>query len=138
MSEPEYPEMSALIKTLEHLRKNCAWDREQTHESLAKFLTEESQELVEAIESGDRENLLEELGDVLYQVLFHADIAASAPSEGFNIEDVARAVRLKMERRHPHVFGDEVAETAEEVSANWQKWKAAEKAARTSPFDKQS
>lgn len=135
MSEQELPEMAALIKTLAHLRQACAWDREQTHESLAKYLTEESQELVEAIESGDRANLLEELGDVLYQVLFHADIAANATSESFDIEDISRAVRLKMERRHPHVFGSEVAETAEEVSANWQKWKAAEKASRTSPFD---
>lgn len=135
MSEQELPEMAALIKTLAHLRQACAWDREQTHDSLAKYLVEEGQELVEAIESGDRANLLEELGDVLYQVLFHADIAANATSESFDIEDIARAVRLKMERRHPHVFGDEVAETAEEVSANWQKWKAAEKAARTSPFD---
>lgn len=135
MSEQELPEMAALIKTLAHLRQACAWDREQTHESLAKYLTEESQELVEAIESGDRANLLEELGDVLYQVLFHADIAANATSESFDIEDISRAVRLKMERRHPHVFGSEVAETAKEVSANWQKWKAAEKASRTSPFD---
>ena len=137
MTESPHPELDALIEVMARLRSDegCAWDREQTHESLLKYLIEESHEFIDAVESGDRADMREELGDVLYQVLFHADLAASHPTEPFTIDDVARVVREKMVGRHPHVFGDVVADTADEVSANWEKWKAAEKPERTSVFD---
>jgi len=137
MNDSSHPELDSLIEVMARLRSDdgCAWDREQTHESLLKYLIEESHEFIDAVESGDRADMREELGDVLYQVLFHADIAAAHPTEPFTIEDVARAVRDKMVGRHPHVFGDVVADTADEVSANWEKWKAAEKPGRTSVFD---
>ena len=137
MTDSTHPELDALIAVMARLRSDdgCAWDREQTHESLLKYLIEESHEFIDAVESGDRADMREELGDVLYQVLFHADLAASHTTEPFTIEDVARVVREKMVGRHPHVFGDVVADTADEVSANWEKWKAAEKPARTSAFE---
>src|SRR3954453_298834 len=83
----------------------CPWDADQTHESLVRYLIEETAELVEAIETHDRDALLEELGDVLYQVLFHADLAAATPGEGFDLEDVVRTTAAKMIGRRPHVFG---------------------------------
>jgi XTP/dITP diphosphohydrolase len=132
-----HPELDALIALMQQLRApgGCAWDAEQTHESLVKYLVEESHELIDAIETGDRAGMLEELGDVLYQVLFHADIARTDASAPFDIEAVARASRIKMVGRHPHVFGDVQADTADEVRANWETWKAAEKPERTSRFD---
>lgn len=137
MTDPTHPELDALIAVMARLRGDdgCAWDREQTHDSLLKYLVEESHEFIDAVETGDRTDMREELGDVLYQVLFHADLASSHPTEPFTIEDVARVVRDKMVGRHPHVFGDVVADTADEVTANWEKWKAAEKPARTSVFE---
>jgi XTP/dITP diphosphohydrolase len=137
MSEPTHPELDALIAVMARLRgeDGCAWDREQTHESLLKYLIEESHEFIDAVESGDRTHMVEELGDVLYQVLFHADLAAANPDSPFTIEDVARVAREKMVGRHPHVFGDVTADTADEVVANWEKWKAAEKPERTSAFE---
>lgn len=137
MTDSRHPELDALIDVMATLRgpDGCAWDREQTHESLLKYLVEESHEFIDAVESGDRDHMLEELGDVLYQVLFHADLAAADPDRPFTIEDVARVARVKMVGRHPHVFGDVVADTADEVSANWEKWKAAEKPERESKFD---
>jgi XTP/dITP diphosphohydrolase len=137
MTESRHPELDALIDVMATLRgpDGCAWDREQTHQSLLKFLIEESHEFIDAVESGDRDHMLEELGDVLYQVLFHADLAAADPEHPFDIEDVARVARAKMVGRHPHVFGDVVADTADEVVANWEKWKAAEKPERESKFD---
>jgi XTP/dITP diphosphohydrolase len=129
------PELDALVATLHRLRApgGCAWDREQTHASLVQYLTEETYELIEAIETGSREELIEELGDVLYQVLFHADIEAEAGS--FTLEDVARHMRLKMEARHPHIFGDAVADTADDVVAQWERIKSVEKAHRSSVLD---
>lgn len=137
MTESRHPELDALIEVMATLRGpgGCAWDREQTHESLLKYLVEESHEFIDAVESGDRGHMREELGDVLYQVLFHADIAAADTDTPFTIEDVARVAREKMVGRHPHVFGDVVADTAAAVSANWEKWKAAEKPERDSKFD---
>ena len=137
MSEPTHPELDALIAVMARLRgeDGCAWDREQTHESLLKYLIEESHEFIDAVESGDRTHMIEELGDVLYQVLFHADLGAADPDHPFTIEDVARVARDKMVGRHPHVFGDVTADTADEVVANWEKWKAAEKPERTSAFE---
>ena len=137
MSDPTHPELDALIAVMARLRgeDGCAWDREQTHESLLKYLIEESHEFIDAVESGDRTHMIEELGDVLYQVLFHADLGAADPDHPFTIEDVARVAREKMVGRHPHVFGDVTADTADEVVANWEKWKAAEKPERTSAFE---
>ena len=137
MNEPTHPELDALIAVMARLRgeDGCAWDREQTHESLLKYLVEESHEFIDAVESGDRTHMIEELGDVLYQVLFHADLGAADPDSPFTIEDVARVAREKMVGRHPHVFGDVTADTADEVVANWEKWKAAEKPERTSAFE---
>lgn len=137
MSESAHPELDALIAVMSRLRgeDGCAWDREQTHESLLKYLIEESHEFIDAVESGDRTHMVEELGDVLYQVLFHADLGSAHPDRPFDIEDVARVAREKMVGRHPHVFGDVTADTADEVVANWEKWKAAEKPERTSPFE---
>ena len=135
MTDAPHPRLDKLIATLERLRApgGCAWDREQTHTSLVQYLVEESAELVEAIEAGDDSELIEELGDVLYQVLFHADIAAEAGR--FTLEDVAAQMTQKMVGRHPHVFGDVVADTADEVVVNWEALKAVEKPERTSVLD---
>lgn len=103
----------------------CPWDKEQTHESLKKYLIEETYEVIEAINSGDIDHLIEELGDVLLQVMLHAQIGED---EGyFAIEDVIEVLSEKMIRRHPHVFGDLKAENAEEVVRNWQEIKQEEK-----------
>lgn len=145
MTEPlvptsPHPELDELIAVLERLRApgGCVWDREQTHASLVQYLVEETFELVDAIEVGDREELLEELGDVLYQVIFHADIAAEAG--WFTLEDVASHMRAKMVARHPHVFGDVTGrvvkvETSADVVATWESVKAVEKAHRTSVLE---
>ena len=129
------PKVDELIAVLEKLRApgGCAWDREQTHESLVQYLIEETYELVDAIESCNRDELVEELGDVLYQVIFHADIAAEAGQ--FTLEDVAQHMTEKMIGRHPHVFGDAVADTADDVRASWDKLKDVEKPERTSVLD---
>jgi XTP/dITP diphosphohydrolase len=134
-STAPHPRLDELIATLERLRApgGCAWDRDQTHASLVQYLVEESAELVEAIEAGDDAELIEELGDVLYQVLFHADIAAEAGR--FTLEDVAAHMTQKMVGRHPHVFGDVVAETPDAVVATWDAVKAVEKAHRTSVLE---
>jgi XTP/dITP diphosphohydrolase len=126
-----------LIAIMARLRApgGCAWDRDQTHESLVRYLVEETYELIDAIESGNRDELLEELGDVLYQVVFHADIASHTPGEEFDIHDVAEHMAQKMVGRHPHVFGDTVAETAEDVVAIWDDLKSVEKPGRTSVLD---
>jgi XTP/dITP diphosphohydrolase len=127
-----HPELDELIAVLEKLRApgGCVWDREQTHASLVQYLVEETFELVDAIEAGTRDELIEELGDVLYQVIFHADIAAEAGE--FTLEDVARHMREKMIARHPHVFGDVTVQTSDDVVATWESVKAVEKAHRTS------
>ena len=135
MTESQHPKLEELIATLELLRApgGCAWDREQTHESLVRYLIEETHELVEAIETGDDAELIEELGDVLYQVVFHSDIAAEAGR--FTLEDVAAHMNAKMIGRHPHVFGSAVAETADDVMAVWDELKRAEKPSRSSTLD---
>lgn len=120
----------------------CPWDAEQTHNSLTKYLIEESYELIEAIESGSRDQVLEELGDVLYQVLFHSDLAQSGSlGEPFDIQDVAEISMAKMTGRHPHVFGTEEelakykAETGDQVMVHWDAHKAKEKPERKSIVD---
>lgn len=122
-----------LVSVMGRLRAECAWDREQTHRSLVPYLVEESAELVEAIETDDADGMREELGDVLYQVLFHADIAAA--EDGFDIQDVAAATAEKMRRRHPHVFGDSDASTPAEIEEVWAEVKRREKSSRTSVLD---
>ncbi|MDP1720800.1 MAG: MazG family protein [Candidatus Nanopelagicaceae bacterium] len=112
----------------------CPWDAEQTHESLIKYLLEESYEFIEAVETGDREAMREELGDVLLQVYFHARMAQEHPTDPFSIEDVARIVAEKLVRRHPHVFGDVEDLSSDQVLENWEAIKAAEKG-RTSAVD---
>ncbi|MEV4556991.1 MazG family protein [Kitasatospora sp. NPDC049285] len=118
-----------LAAVMDRLRSpgGCPWDAEQTHASLVKYLVEEAFELVEAIEEGDRETLREELGDVLLQVFFHSRIAEEDPADPFSIDDVAGDIVEKLMYRHPHVFGDVQAEGAEQVEANWEQLKAAEK-----------
>ncbi|MGL4339644.1 MAG: MazG family protein [Rhodoglobus sp.] len=135
LPSPPHPQLDELIAVLERLRAvgGCAWDREQTHESLVKYLIEETWELVDAIEAGDRDELIEELGDVLYQVIFHSDIAAEAGR--FTLEDVAAQMTAKMVSRHPHVFSDTVADTADDVVAVWDEIKQVEKSHRTSVLD---
>jgi MazG family protein len=105
----------------------CPWDREQTHETLRTYLIEESYEVLDAIEKGSPEDLAEELGDLLLQVLFHADMARE--SGAFDISDVITGIHDKMVRRHPHVFGKVKAETSGEVLRNWVQLKAKEKQA---------
>lgn len=113
--------LDELIAVMAQLRApgGCPWDAEQTHESLIKYLVEETYELIDAIESGNREEMIEELGDVLYQVLFHADLASTTPGEDFDIQDVAAHMTAKMVGRHPHVFGENKLETADDVMAVW-------------------
>ena len=137
LPEVSTPELTRLVAVMARLRGpgGCPWDAEQTHESLVRYLIEETAELVEAIESGDVEAMREELGDVLYQVLFHADLAAATPREGFDLEDVAAATAAKMIGRHPHVFGDAAAADAEAVVGVWEEQKRREKAHRTSVLD---
>ncbi len=120
-----------LVEVMRTLRRECPWDREQTHESLAGYLIQESYETLETIENGDIALLREELGDVLLQVVFHAAIAAERPEgdpERFTVDDVADAIIDKMTRRHPHVFGGVEVSGAEEVRTNWEAIKAAERA----------
>ncbi|KOU25516.1 nucleoside triphosphate hydrolase [Streptomyces sp. WM6349] len=135
-----------LVQVMDRVRRECPWTSRQTHRGLAKYAIEEAYELVEAIEDGDREELREELGDVLLQVVFHARIAeegipggedgdegdedGDTDGEGlgaFSIDDVAGALVQKLIHRHPHVFGDAEAETPEDVHAHWQRTKAVEK-----------
>ncbi len=111
------------------------WSARITHDDLVPYLVEESAELIDAVEAGSRADLREELGDLLWQVLFHAAVASQAAEEPFDIDDVARGLTEKMVRRHPHVFGDAVATTPEEVLVHWNAAKAAEKRTRTSVLD---
>ena len=106
----------------------CPWDLQQTHQSLRPYLIEESAEVLGAIESGDKMNLREELGDLLLQVVFHAQIAAE--NGDFTVDDVAGAINEKLVRRHPHIFGAAKADDAATVKANWDAIKAREKAER--------
>ncbi|MBA0049408.1 nucleoside triphosphate pyrophosphohydrolase [Streptomyces sp. AJS327] len=116
-----------LVGVMDRIRAECPWSGERTHTQLVKYGIEEAYELVEAIEAGDREALREELGDVLLQVVFHARIAEDHPEEPFSIDEVAGGLVAKLVHRHPHVFGGESAETAEDVKAHWLRTKAIEK-----------
>jgi XTP/dITP diphosphohydrolase len=133
--QPAGVEVLRLTDVMRQLRDpehGCPWDLEQDHGTLVRYLIEETYELVDAIESGQDSDIVEELGDVLLQVVFHAQVAADR--RAFTIDDVARGIADKLERRHPHVFGDGDAATADEVQANWDQLKQAEKG-RAGPFD---
>ncbi|MGX1542603.1 nucleoside triphosphate pyrophosphohydrolase [Streptomyces adustus] len=116
-----------LVQVMDRIRVACPWSSRQTHQGLAKYGIEEAYELVEAIEDGDRDELREELGDVLLQVVFHARIAEEDPQAPFSVDDVAAGIVTKLIHRHPHVFGDETASTPEEVKEHWLRTKAEEK-----------
>jgi XTP/dITP diphosphohydrolase/tetrapyrrole methylase family protein/MazG family protein len=116
-----------LLETMARLRSpdGCPWDQEQTHQSLCEPLIDETAELLDTIDRHDLEHMCEELGDVLLQVVFHAQIAAETGD--FTFEDVARGINDKLVRRHPHVFGDMDLKDSEAVLHQWEKIKAAEK-----------
>lgn len=122
-------------ETMRQVRERCVWSQQITHRDLVPYLIEESHEVIDAVETGSREELREELGDLLWQVLFHSAVAAQHPDEPFDIDDVARTLTEKMVRRHPHVFADAVATTPEEVLVHWNAAKAAEKRERASVLD---
>jgi MazG family protein len=119
-----------LRRTIARLRGpgGCPWDQEQTHQSLTRCLIDECSELLDTIDRLDLPHMREELGDVLIQVIFHAQLAEEAGH--FDLEEVAREVNEKLVRRHPHVFGEGRLETSEQVLAQWEEIKAGEKAAR--------
>jgi XTP/dITP diphosphohydrolase len=120
-----------LVAVMDRLRRECPWDAKQTHESLRTHLLEESYETLDALDRGDADDIRDELGDLLLQVLFHARIAAErTDGTGFDIDDVARGIAAKLIRRHPHVFADVVVADADEVRRNWDQIKAAERAQR--------
>jgi XTP/dITP diphosphohydrolase len=126
-----------VVAVMDRLRSpgGCPWDAEQTHASLVPYLLEETHELIEAIESGDRAHLQEELGDLLLQVAFQSRVAVEDADAPFDIDDVAGVLVEKLVRRHPHVFGSVDAATPEAVEANWEAIKAAEKPQRSHPLD---
>jgi XTP/dITP diphosphohydrolase len=122
-------ELLRLREVMDKLRSpgGCPWDAEQDHESLLKYLLEESYEFIEAVENKDRTSMQEELGDLLLQVFFHSRMAEEDADNPFNVENVAKTVTDKLIRRHPHVFGDTKVESSSEVLENWEAQKAAEK-----------
>lgn len=130
MPDPAGKALQEAIAVMDTLRSEggCPWDREQTHASLAPYAVEEAHEVAEAAESGDREELIEELGDLLLQVLFHARVGAEGSlGRPFDLEDVAATLVAKLRRRHPHVFARSEARTSAEVTARWDVIKAQEK-----------
>lgn len=112
------------ISLIQRLRNDCPWDRKQTHHSIKDHVIEEAYEVVDAIDSGDMEELKKELGDLLLQVVFHSQMASETGR--FSIHDVLYSISEKLIRRHPHVFGDKSVESEEEVAANWESIKQAE------------
>ncbi|POM27142.1 Nucleoside triphosphate pyrophosphohydrolase [Actinomadura rubteroloni] len=121
-----------LVAVMDTLRRECPWDREQTHESLVPYLLEESYEVADTVADGDLAALREELGDVLMQVAFHAVVASERTDEtAFTIDDVAGGIVDKLVRRHPHVFADVAVSGADEVNANWEQIKKAEREAKS-------
>jgi XTP/dITP diphosphohydrolase len=142
-AEPDRPEaddrtgesLRRAAQVMREVRDRCVWTQGIDHRALVPYLVEESHEVIEAVESGTRAELREELGDLLWQVLFHAEIASRADEEPFDIDDVAGDLADKMVRRHPHVFADAVATTPEEVLVHWNAAKAAEKRERRSVLD---
>lgn len=134
-SEQHPSDFQTLVNIIDRLRApdGCPWDREQTHLSIRDSLLEESYEVLEAIDSGDKAELRTELGDLLMQVVFHSRIAAE--NGDFTIGDVVEGIVTKLIRRHPHVFGDKEAKNADEVLRRWEDIKKEEKPARKSMLD---
>jgi len=122
-----HPEVDRLVEVMNTLRRQCPWDRQQTHRSLVPYLVEETCEVVEAVESGDADHLREELGDLLLQVVFHARLAEE--DAGFDLDDIARGIADKLVARHPHVFGGE--ESPEDLHGVWAQRKAVAKGRRS-------
>ena len=118
------PELERLVDVMARLRHECPWDAQQTHRSLVQYLVEEAAETIEAIEVGDQDHLREELGDLLLQVIFHAEIA-SEQAEGFTVEDVAQSIADKLISRHPYVFA--TAAVPADLHYTWEQRKAVEK-----------
>jgi len=133
LTEP-MTELARLLSVMSTLRRHCPWDARQTHRSLVPYLVEEAMEVVEAIEAGDEQDLREELGDLLLQVVFHSEIA-SERADGFDVEDVARGISDKLVARHPHVFAPATAtpdsrtddEVLADLNVTWEQRKAVEK-----------
>ena len=127
MNPVPHPEFDRLVAIMARLRApgGCPWDRAQSRDDLKPYLLEEAYEVLDAIEEGDPSKLCEELGDLLLQVVFHAQIAEE--EKAFAVEDVCRAINEKLVRRHPHVFGDVQADTPDEVLRNWEAIKKTEK-----------
>lgn len=113
----------------------CPWDREQTHQTLIPYLLEEVFELIEALETGSPEDVTEELGDVLYQILFHAELTARRDADPVSIQDVSKAIADKMRRRHPHVFDRAATLSVDEVKQRWVDIKAEQKSHRSSVLE---
>ena len=138
-----FEDLKQIMKTL-RAEDGCPWDRAQDHDTLKKHLVEECAEVLEAIDAHDTENLCEELGDVLFQVMFHSEIEAEQGN--FTVDDVVNGICEKMIRRHPHVFGDEEYGSDEQNQARWEEIKRQEKEAKRNrktaelqgkPLDKQ-
>lgn len=118
-----------IMKTLRDPQHGCPWDREQTFATIAPYTLEETYEVLDAIQREDFDDLRGELGDLLFQVVFYAQMASE--QERFNFEDICVAISDKLERRHPHIFGDATAETSSDVLKNWEAIKTAERADKT-------
>lgn len=123
----KFSELKRLFLRL-HGPKGCLWDKEQTHQTLIPYLREESDELIAAIRKNDVRNMQEELGDLLLQVMFHAQIADKAGR--FDIEDVVAGLIRKLKRRHPHVFGKVKVTSSRQIISNWQRIKSGERRKR--------
>jgi MazG family protein len=120
-----FRDFAAIVQALRTPGTGCPWDLEQTHQTLRPYLTEEAGEVLDAIDKNDDAALAEELGDLLLQVVLHAQLAADRGA--FTITEVIRGIAAKMVRRHPHVFGDTRVSGSDEVKRNWEAIKAAEK-----------
>ena len=131
---PDQTPFVELVEVMARLRAadGCPWDREQTHASLKTYLLEEAYEVLEAIDQEDDEELCKELGDVLLQVVFHAQIARE--EDRFSIDEVCRAIVDKLVHRHPHIFGDVEVDSPQQVAANWDRLKKAERQEQEQPF----
>lgn len=130
--EEKLSDFSTLVNIMARLRATggCPWDRKQTHASLRENLLEETYEVLEALDEGNARELCQELGDLLMQIVFHAQIAAE--SGDFTIGDVVQSINAKLKHRHPHIFGSATAKDAEDVAHNWEALKRAEREAGTS------
>lgn len=131
-----YENLLRLAQVMDTLRSpgGCPWDSQQSHESLLKYLLEETYELIEAVESGKREDIREELGDLLLQVYFHSRIAEEDTEQPFNIDDVAKGIVEKLISRHPHVFSEKKEISSADLLENWEEIKRREKS-RSSAHD---